>query len=157
MGNLPLRPLASPPAPHSTRGCPNFCGRSPQCSSRKLSSCLGEILTPALLPLSTNLPTWKSFPYLQFWSAFLTSLPDPLHAVLVLGSQSPAHSGISELVHKPHKTLQVCLSSASKQSEMRVTCHSTDLRERRSHEYTETEQPPAQSDVTEPHTPTPSS
>lgn len=42
---------------------------------------------PALLPPSTNLPCWKSFPDLHFWSAFLPPLPDPLHAVPVLGEQ----------------------------------------------------------------------
>lgn len=41
---------------------------------------------PALLPPSTNLPCWKSFPYLHFWSAFLPPLLDPLRAVPVLGS-----------------------------------------------------------------------
>lgn len=57
LGNLPQGPSHPFQHPHSTRRCPNPCGLSPQHSSRKPPSCLGEIPTLALLPPSTNLPS----------------------------------------------------------------------------------------------------
>lgn len=85
--------------------------------SQKLPSCLGEILPPALLSPSTNLSSWKSSLYLQFWSAFCPLHLSQIHCMQCLfwayGLCSPQHFRACAQVPQNTSSAKQCVRRVS--------------------------------------------